>query len=44
MKTNNADDGLPIYSKIAAAGLAGITADLCTYPFDTVKVWLMVRF
>jgi len=44
MKTSsNADVGLPIYSKVAAAGLAGMTADLCTYPLDTIKVWLMVR-
>lgn len=44
MKTSSSSDvGLPIYSKIAAAGLAGMTADLCTYPLDTIKVWLMVR-
>lgn len=44
MKTSSsADVGLPIYSKVAAAGLAGMTADLCTYPLDTIKVWLMVR-
>lgn len=43
MKTSSSDAGLPIYSKVAAAGLAGMTADLCTYPLDTIKVWLMVR-
>jgi len=43
MKPNAADAGLPIHAKVAAAGLAGMTADLCTYPLDTIKVWLMVN-
>ena len=33
---------LSLSQKIASAGLAGITADLTTFPLDTVKVWLQV--
>uniref|UniRef100_H2Z3R1 Mitochondrial brown fat uncoupling protein 1 n=2 Tax=Ciona savignyi TaxID=51511 RepID=H2Z3R1_CIOSA len=35
-------DSLSLPLKIASAGLAGCTADLMTFPLDTVKVWLMV--
>lgn len=34
---------LSLPQKIASAGLAGCTADLATFPLDTVKVWLQVR-
>ena len=34
---------LSLGQKIASAGLAGCTADLATFPLDTVKVWLQVR-
>ena len=33
---------LSLSQKIASAGLAGCTADLATFPLDTVKVWLQV--
>jgi len=33
---------LSLPQKITSAGLAGITADLTTFPLDTVKVWLQV--
>lgn len=42
MKSND-DKNLPLPFKIASAGLAGCTADIFTFPFDTAKVWLMVR-
>lgn len=42
MKTTD-DKNLPLSFKIVSAGLAGCTADIFTFPFDTVKVWLMVR-
>ena len=35
---------LSLPQKIASAGLAGCTADLATFPLDTVKVWLQVSF
>nr|XP_018669017.1 mitochondrial uncoupling protein 3 isoform X2 [Ciona intestinalis] len=41
--SSTADAQLPLSLKIASAGMAGCTADLMTFPLDTVKVWLMVR-
>jgi len=43
MKTNNKEGDISVYGKIAAAGAAGVTADIFTFPLDTIKVWLMVR-
>ncbi|XP_039252123.2 dicarboxylate carrier UCP2-like [Styela clava] len=43
MKTSPDEVGLPLPLKIAAAGLAGCTADLATFPLDTIKVWLQVK-
>uniref|UniRef100_H2Y0T2 Uncharacterized protein n=1 Tax=Ciona intestinalis TaxID=7719 RepID=H2Y0T2_CIOIN len=41
--SSTADAQLPLSLKIASAGMAGCTADLMTFPLDTVKVWLMVQ-
>lgn len=43
MKTSPDEAGLPLPLKIASAGLAGCTADLVTFPLDTIKVWLQVK-
>lgn len=37
------DGEISLLAKIASAGAAGVTADIFTYPLDTIKVWLMVR-
>lgn len=34
---------MSVPGQMLSAGLAGCTADLFTYPLDTVKVWLQVR-
>jgi hypothetical protein len=39
----NKEEDISTVAKIAAAGSAGVTADLFTFPLDTIKVWLMVR-
>lgn len=37
------DGEISVLAKIASAGAAGVTADIFTFPLDTIKVWLMVR-
>jgi len=37
------DDGISVAAKICSAGAAGVTADIFTFPLDTIKVWLMIR-
>lgn len=43
MKPSSPGENLPIVAKMATAGMAGCTADLVTFPLDTIKVWLQVR-
>lgn len=33
---------LSVYGQMTCAALAGCTADIFTFPLDTVKVWLQV--
>ena len=40
--SHSSNNSLSLPQKIASAGLAGCTADLLTFPLDTVKVWLQV--
>ena len=42
MVLSSKDLNLTLSQKVASAGLAGCTADLLTFPLDTVKVWLQV--
>ena len=37
-------EGTPFYAKLLTAGAAGCIADFATFPFDTAKVRLQVRF